>query len=228
MAFAVLQDGDTGVSEETTVVSTHDGVMAANVSSGDLLVVLLTLDKSGTINLTSGWTEIDNTSFGGTITTATWAKIAGVSESNFTWTSSLADTSNTFVLRITGWHGTTLPEAFGSGGNSGTPDPPSLAPSWGAEDNLWIAWFGKDAKSGLATAYPTGFDDNQNTGENAAAGGPTWAYCSRNENVSPKDPAVFTAASEQYIATTIAIRPVSTSILVIPLAMEHYRRLRTG
>ena len=47
------------------------------------------------------------------------------------------------------------------------------------------------------------------TGENAAAGGPTWAYCSREENAASKDPGTFTVGSEQWVAVTVAVRPAA-------------------
>ncbi len=229
MAFP--QIASVGTSEETGNVTTHDAVVPSGIQSGDLLITIAAVDKRTVITPTGdGWIEIQNEVFGSAIGTATFYKIAGASESDFTWTTAAGDTSNTKVFRITGWHGTTAPEANSFGATSDAPDPPDLNPAgWGTEDTLWIAWFGKDAKSGVATGYPTGFDDNQATGENASAGGPTWAYCSREENAASKNPATFACGSEQHVVATIAIRPAAAGgANAMPMAMNNYRRQRTG
>lgn len=223
MAFP--QIATVGTSEETGPVTTHDAVVPSGIVSGDLLIAIVVIDKPQVINTPSGWTAIQNEQFGSAIETATWYRIATGSESDFTWTSNVGDTSNTKIFRITGWHGTTPPEAADLGETSATPDPPSLNPTgWAAEDTLWIAWFGKDAKSGTATGYPTGFDDNQATGENAAAGGPTWAYCSREENTASKDPGMFACGNEQLVVTTIAVRPAAAGGGGVVLPERSYPR----
>lgn len=210
MAFAQIQAADTGVSNETSNTTSHGGVVPANLVSGNLMLAMVAIDRDRGINVPSGWTSIQNIGSSSAVGTATWYRIAGASESNFTWTSDEGDTSLTRILRITGWHGTTAPEAADAVGNSANPDPPSLNPAnWGTEDTLWVAWYAIDGSIGEATAYPTNFDDNQVTGDSGAAGGPSFAYCSRENAAASQDPGTFTCATEQWAAITIAIRPVA-------------------
>ena len=53
--------------------------------------------------------------------------------------------------RITGSHATQAMEVAGeAGGPNSTKDPPSLTPSWGADDNLWIAYGSHDGDASVS------------------------------------------------------------------------------
>jgi hypothetical protein len=108
-----------------------------------------------------------------------------------------------------------------------TPDPPNLTPSWGAEDDLWIAGFAHGGTSGGVTGYPTSYADNQ---EALAATGTTvveGAIATRNLNATSDDPGTFSVTtSRQGVAFTLAIRPAAAVAAVSLLMRPGVRRMR--
>lgn len=114
------------------------------------------------------------------------------------------NTSNTAIratiLKIPAgtWHGTTPPEMAGiATGVTKEADPPSLSPSWGSADNLWIA----TGRGVTRITTPTGYTmfsvyDSISSGwKNAAA--------------ASEDPSKFTFNGFGFnIGITMAVRPV--------------------
>lgn len=209
MAFPTVASAS--FSSESAGTTTHDALIPTGTADGDLMIALVTLDKNAGINLPSGWTGISAALVSGGIEVATWYRFAGASESDFTWTSTSADQSVTVILRITNWHGTTPPEATAATGTSTSPDSPDLNPTgWAVEDTLWVSWFGVD-NDNQATAFPTNFNDNQDTAHSGGGGGCAYGRATRENAVASENPGAFTIGSEQWAATTIAIRPLAAA-----------------
>lgn len=96
---------------------------------------------------------------------------------------------------------------FEAAGSSATPDPPSLAPAWGAADTLWIVVYGWDGNV-AHSSYPADFTLGQATSRWANTGGASIAIAARELNAASLDPAAGAIAStEQWASITIAIRP---------------------
>jgi hypothetical protein len=117
--------------------------------------------------------------------------------------------------RITGWHGTTPPEATTATGTTINPDPPSITPSWGSEENLILCTCGQNGAGagGNITVFPEADNQTQDgTGGGGSAGG---GICTAEQSASPYNPGQFTlAASIDWVAATIVVRPGDSGINV--------------
>jgi hypothetical protein len=96
---------------------------------------------------------------------------------------------------------------------STAPNPPSLTPSWGAADTLWLAVTGWSEGTITASAFPTNYT---NTGQNgtgvAGSEGVSIGWGFRELNAASEDPGTFTLGSAaNWVAFTIAIRPAATT-----------------
>ena len=88
--------------------------------------------------------------------------------------------------------------------HEGASDPPSLTPSWGAFDTLWLAIGGYFSDGSSASAPPTNYISLLTSGDLASA--------QRNLHAVSENPGVFTDAGSYGIASlaqTIAIKGVS-------------------
>ncbi|MBA7703577.1 hypothetical protein ES703_112363 [subsurface metagenome] len=113
--------------------------------------------------------------------------------------------------RITNYSG--IPEVeISSQGTGGSPNPPSLSPSWGALDTLWLACCGYDTNL-TVTAYPTNYTNGRNDYADDAQGCGV-GTARRELNASSEDPSAFTISSPEYwIANTVAVQPAELCAL---------------
>jgi hypothetical protein len=194
-----------------TTTHTGAGVIPANPRVGELLLMIAASDGNPTITGWDGtWTLIDSGNISGNgAKSQIWAKISDGTETTFDLTTSVAERIGTWTARIRNWHGTTMPEVGTSAvGSSLFPDPPSLSPSWGAEDTLWIALAHHGGGNIDARSYPKNYEGGvQIKGNNVAAGNAI--LVSRRElNAASEDPGTCAlSASDPWRAQTIAIRP---------------------
>ena len=186
--------------------------LPASISSGNLLFAFSEVRNAGTWTVPSGWVELDSQLGGSSVGELTiFYKIAdGAEGATASWTASVGTSAVWQSVKVTDWHGTTIPEASKASGDFTTnPNPPSLTPSWGAEDTLWIEVAGNAATADLTTDASTNY-----TGYalNTTSGGGAQAQVSsahRNLNSSSENPDEMTnAGSIRYWASfTIAVRP---------------------
>lgn len=189
--------------------------MPSVVNNGDLLIAVVEVRNAGTWTKPSGWNDITTISQlgGGSVGKLNgFYKIADGTEGGgtATWTASTGTTGIWQVLRVTDWHGTTPPEALTASGDASSANPPSLTPSWGAEDNLYLVIAGHAAASTAAfTAAPTNYLGFQNDGASSGGAAVSIASAYRQLAASPEDPGVFTAGGSNrwWASATIAIRP---------------------
>ena len=136
-----------GVAESatTTAGTSHTINLPASIVAGETLLVIS--DKgstAATIDALTGWTElIDENSANGLY--AIWRKADGTEGATITLTSSAATRLASIAYRVQNAAdpSVTAPEIATTGsGTSATPDPPSLSPSGGSKQYLWIAWAG--------------------------------------------------------------------------------------
>lgn len=183
--------------------------LPANISSGDLLFIAIGWTANpGTITLTN-WNAIGSIDANGTAQYLhSFYKTATGSEeatANVTWVNSTF--SAAALYRITGWSGT--PEkGIASVGSSTTVDGPSLAPSWGAADTLWLVAGSYDRGDQTFTA-PTNYSNIVSKNTAGASGRVTIALASRQLNASSEDPGAFGAvATAIWVSNTYAIKPI--------------------
>jgi hypothetical protein len=193
--------------------TSHTVALPASIASGDLLIVHFVVDGSPTITWPANWVSIADRGHGdGSASKSACAyKIAdGTEGASISVTTSASEKAASRSWRITGWHGTTVPEAATSAGNDAAPDPPNLSPSWGAEDTLWLALHGHENTSTSVTAYPTNYVDTfgQGTSGASAATNVIQAVAERSLNAASENPGAFTLNGSRVWANfTVAIRP---------------------
>ena len=193
--------------------------MPATVDAGDLLIVIFANDRDATVTIPTGWTELASDTSGPHIRLSVYYKIAAGTEGGTTVNSitSAVEEAAAQVYRITNWHGTTPPEiSTPETGTDMTPDPTPLDPAgWDIADTLWIAVAGQDRgnQSGT-TAYPSSYTDGVSTLSSGGNGCCQTHSAYRMLATASEDPGAFTIpASEQWIALTIAIRPVEYNLV---------------
>jgi len=210
MAFPVLSSAtDTDFAFTVTSMAVN---LPASISSGDLLVAFSELRNSGTWTVPSGWTEAAAQLGGASVGELTFFyKIAdGTEGSTATWTAGTGSSAAWQTYKITGWHGTTPPEAATTSGDYSTqPNPPSLTPSWGAADTLWVEVAGNTATVNLTTGASISYSGYT---LNTASGGGAQCQVSsayRENNTATEDPGEMANAGfiRYWAAMTIGIRP---------------------
>lgn len=203
--------------------------MPATVNAGDLLITLVEVRNAGTWTKPLLWLDISTLSQtgggGGVGKLNGFYTIALGTEAGTTpiWTASSGTTGIWQCIRVTSWNGTTSPEATTTSGDSSAANPPSLSPSWGADDNLWLAVAGHAAITTAAwSAGPSGFSGFQDNGASSGGSAVSLASAWLQLNASSEDPGAFTVSGSNrfWAAATIAIRPASGgTVTVVPTGM---------
>lgn len=205
----------TATSQQSTNSATRTVTLPVGVAAGDLVIALIAGDGTTTFTWPSPWVEIKDEAGSGFVFTAAYL-IASGGETSVAVTASAVERSNHIALRITGWHGTTPPEiAAAATGSSTTPNPPSLTPSWGAADTLWIAIAAADdsATPFPITAWPANYTTNQIANATATSAADV-ALATRGLNAAAEDPGTFTmTGTETWNAYTIAVRPAAETAI---------------
>jgi hypothetical protein len=98
------------------------------------------------------------------------------------------------------WTGT--PEAATATGSTGSPNPPSLTPSWGSDANLWLA-----AGAHLGVFGPIGTPSGYSNQVSASAiDRIRIAAAQREAEAVSENPGSFSAFSAPWAAATVAVR----------------------
>jgi len=206
VAFPTVAATNTSNSAGTT---THAVSLPASISAGDLLIVLLYLfSGSGVpgISTPSGWTSLGTVDDSTDRRLSVFYKIASGSEgASVTVTSDINSSGAHNSYRITGYSG--APE-IAIASSVGAPNPPNLAPSWGALDTLWLA-IGGDSNDAADMTAPASYtniiqDFESVSGLNAGS-------ARRALNAGSENPAAFggTTASGTALSATVAVRPAA-------------------
>ena len=203
-----------------TVRATNSNVFSTDVSSvtvtlptghaaGDLLIIGVSRDGTGSFSSLSGWTAVTPQSNGGSIL-ALWYKTRGTSESNpsVSWTTGV-ESGTWFSIAITAgtWSGT--PEFIGTTGSNTSPNPPSFSPSWGYGQTLWLAlngWDGAFTSTTITTNYTL---MTYQAGFTIGAGHRTFQ---RANQVATEDPgSTNLSGSTTWSSFTAAVKPATYS-----------------
>lgn len=183
--------------------STSHSVDLPVTANGDLLVLVIGRSGSNTtISLPSPWADAVTAANAGPDCRCFYLECDG-SESESSVTISLGGSRNVIwtLYRIQAGTWSEAPEATRSTGNSASPDPPNLAPSWGSAKCFWIAAFG-GTNTRTVSSYPLA-----NGNWAAARSSFTTAACWSLDDLSSLNPAAFsTSASGGMAAITVAVR----------------------
>jgi hypothetical protein len=224
--FPAVQDADTQSGLVSVDSSSWTLTYPTNLQNGDLILLVAATDDIGTpVTLPADW--VSNAWVNGISLTHIVGKKKsdGTETGNFTLTLNAVQQGCWRVLRITDWEGTlgttfddTNATTNGSvtrtaaEGASTTPNPPLLNPSnWGSADTLWIVAGFADNGDSTFTGFPTNYT-NTSAQESGGASGAALGVARRAFAAESEDPGDFTIdLSEQWITTTIAIRPGAVS-----------------
>lgn len=204
MAYPVVAavNGGNDIADDTD----HTVNLPADISADDLLLVFFASDDVPTITLPEGWTELFQTASGIYVKFGAWYRIAdGEEGATITATTSNAQRTAHTSYRITGYTGT--PEVGTPAVEvTSTPNPPSLTPTWGAQETLWFAACGYDWNR-TVSEYPADYTDGRNDFSNRSAGCGI-GIARRELNAVSEDPGTFTiSAIDECVSNTVAIQP---------------------
>lgn len=209
MAFPTIFSN--ALSNTTPNNTTSTVTLPASIAVGDLILAFVAADAvAGAMTWPSPWVKIlDHAGTGFVISVGYLIAAGGETSVGVTHTT---ERSNHIAVRIKAaeWHGTSPPEVNTAvTGLSVSPDPGSLAPSWGAADTLWVAFLGCDDFSVPfpITGWPTSYADSQLEKNTSTSAGDV-AIASRGLNATSDDPGAFTmTVTEDWSAFTLAVRP---------------------
>lgn len=180
---------------------------------GDLLIYIITgADTGATFSsgIPAGWTSLTNYSSGRRVFSK--YKIADGTEVDFTATGLSDSQYESTTFRITNFDSTTAPEIAMTNGNTlgAGMDPPSITPSWGSANDLFIVVGTTAGGTCPVTGAPSGYSGlyaDATTGNVACIG---TAY--RNTTASSENPGEFTngGSFNAYAAGTIAVKPAGS------------------
>jgi hypothetical protein len=229
LLLAAITVEATNTSTHTSVTTTQVVALPSGLTSGDLLIIIVTVERDSTnaspvqITTPTDWTLITSceavgpTALGDDdVVMRAFKKISDGTEGASVNVTSSSRRGSHNSYRITGHFDLTSVECATTNGSGTTDvDPPNLTPSWGSADNLWIAVASKERGLTAAPAAPTNFGTVLNASAGSTAeGNNTTASARRTTTASSQDPSAFVFANYgaiDWISATIAIRPAAAS-----------------
>ncbi len=220
MAFPVVESVTATVFG--AAATAHLVNMPPTVAEGDLLLANFSNDGTATVTTPAGWSLLGNAlANGDSDRLSVYGKRADGTEGGTTvdFVTSVAETAVAQVYRIIGWGGVVASHVqLGTfvTGSSANPDPPSLSPSWGAEDTLWIALTNHFREGRTVDVYPASYTDGVQTEAGSQVNGTSLESARRVLNAVSEDPGTFTISSTvSWAANTVAIRPAAGNPSVV-------------
>ena len=233
MAFATIVTS--AESEVNTNETSHTVDMPSGVVSGDLLMVFFSCDGAESVGWPTGgdlWNEISEaSSTGGNSTLAVaWRVSDGTEGASITVTTGTIEKSTHVVARINGNEDpTTQPPEVSTVepiGTATTVDCPSLTPTGGAKDYLWLACGAWDGTDNAYISSPTNYALVQEIQNPSGGGRSHIAVAERDLNASVEDPGVFTfTIAEQRQAQTVVVHPAAAASPTSEREWEHISRV---
>jgi hypothetical protein len=209
---------DVTASEGAAANTVQAITLPASMLSGQLLIAGVATTNQGTVTWPAGWTELsDQADILGSGFATAWHRCDGTEPATINVTLSAASPSTQLVVRINNAHTATPPEAGTPPASSSinNPNPPSLTPTWGAANTLWLAFGKTRTAAATVTSYPATYTLNQTL--KAHSGGTATdtavAVAGRQLNAVTEDPAAYAFSAVAVAqAQTIAIPPISGSV----------------
>lgn len=199
--FPTIVTTNTGGFGGTT---SHTIPQPSGVVAGNLLISVIALNINLAITYPAGWTKFHERTGANISIAMGWRIATGSDTGNITTPSNSRSAMATY--RITGASATIPPEGTSAVQSStATPDPPSLTPTFGLKNTLWLA-----AVSTNQNASPTGYPTNYSLNQVPFGSSPdiAVAVAGRQFQGTSENPGTFTyAAAANSIPATIAISP---------------------
>jgi hypothetical protein len=190
-----------------TASTNVQAAMPAGIQAGDLILVVMCRDTQlGIGSGANGFSPITGNDGGaaGSYGIGWYYKVADGGETGtITITTIVSDRwgTNCYVLR--GWGA--LPEegAWSTPGSSVSPNPPSLTPSWGSADVIWIEAAAIDAQG--RTLTPSSGYGNTIQPPASGTGGLSMATARKTSTASSEDPAAVTWSSTAAVSSAMVL-----------------------
>lgn len=188
--------------------TSHTRTLPSGIVAGQMLLIINRLAGGNQLStVPSGWTQVSGTSL--SVLTTAFYRIADGSETTVDIAFGTSTKCLSTLLTIS------PASAIAGSFSTGTVDPPSLSPSWGSDDNLWLA-VGSLRSTDAVSSYnspPTGFDLVSYT-ETADGGADSTADCqlfiaSREEAAATVNPSAWGINGTASVprSGTFAIQP---------------------
>lgn len=211
----VVPVGPVYLSNTPTVLDSADTTnhlvsMPASVGVGDLLIALLAVDGTPTLTTPSGWTSLAQVNATTAAKGAIFYTVAAGTEGGTTvdFVTSASERMMAQVVRIqAGTYSGTPEQANTTFAGTLTPDPPSLSPSWGSDDTLWLAILVTDTTRTISV-YPLPDNNFRTASASVGSAYTTLGSCSQQVTTGTLNPGTFTVnLSSNIVVFTMAIRP---------------------
>jgi len=205
---------ETTASVLNTASTTLPVAMPPSVAAGDLLLMYIAVNGTASFTTPSGWTLVNSRVAGASVLrTNLFRRIADGSEGGTTVNVTISNASRAAMLvhRIESsqYDHAIPPQIAAVDVASGVPNPPSLTPTWGPANNLWIA-YGASANGGTVNVWPLGSGNEQSTSSGTPGNNYSAAACYEQDLQTSLNPAAFAYAvgsSDAATAYTVAIKP---------------------
>lgn len=201
----------------TTNATAHLVAMPATVNVGDVLVCLFGNDGSATtVTTPTGWTQESSEGNGARL--GVYSRTADGTEGGTTvdFVTSIGEKAAAQVFRLTGAQGD-VEVGTSVATNDATAEHPSLTPSWGAADTLWIAVSAR-AFTRTVSSFPTNYTDGLDSASGYVDNTDCQLAAARRElNAATESGAVTTfSGTDSARSQTVAIRPSASDIDITP------------
>ncbi|HEX9892614.1 MAG TPA: hypothetical protein VGA78_01770, partial [Gemmatimonadales bacterium] len=217
----------TNTSVNNTANTQHTVSLPSGIQSGNLLIVVFgyKAGSSQTITWPGGWTQFFRSDRSTNVGVAAAYRQADGSEgATITVQTGTSAKTSHLSYRITGAENpaTQPPESLDSNGNSTTPDPPSLTPTGGAKDYLWIAveLNNHTGTSIPITAFPANYSGSIQA--NGDTNNSTTGAAYRQLNAASEDPSNFSIGTAiAWAAGTLVVHPASNPSVDVQVSVSH-------
>ena len=211
---------DTQISTDTTAHT----IDLPSVSAGDGLLVVGSLDGGTTVTDWDGFTELDVTSNGTVVTLAIgYLKATGSEGSTKDLVVSASQKGSWKVYKFATADVDFVSDSPEVGtavtGDSTSPDPPNLAPSWGSANNWWLAVEGHDSNN-VSTGFPSSYTNTESIAADPGSGSTVLSTAERELVASSENPGAFTMPTEQWVANTVVVTESCSSGVIIKIESE--------
>ena len=175
-------------------------------STGDLLLVAITVDDAITSTSMAGFTELYQEISETFVTGSLYYRIAdGTEGANLTVTLSGANESCGRAYRISGY--SDVPAVvFASFGNNTTQTPPQITPTGGSSDYLYLVHDHIDTNNAAINTFPTGYVNTGNVASTRCRLG--WGEKPTLATTTETPTAFILSATRRTVVSTIAIASV--------------------
>jgi hypothetical protein len=203
--------------------------LPASIAAGDTLLALIGhKNAASTTSFPAGWTIFnEGVNAAGSLASFTWAWRKADGTEGATISVTIASSRSAHItLRVTGATDPTVtPPEAGTAvatNNTNAPDPPTVTPTGGSKDYLFLACFASSAGR-ITTTQPTSYNSTRTEGSNSGTTTNVGiGVADRALTASSENPGTFLTTggtTEEVVAGTVAVHPTAAAAaasLVIP------------